>query len=225
MLNALELTGRAATHVGEISGLGCALHADAGRALLAMREAARGAGIDVGVASGFRDFPRQVAIWTAKFKGERALLDRHGLEIEHASLDEAALIQAILLWSALPGASRHHWGSEVDVIDLACLPAGGRPRLVPQEFAPGGCFTRLDRWLADNMARFGFFRPYTTDRGGVQPEPWHLSYRPVSVPALEALSVDVLAEAIAGTDMPGRGQVLEGLQEIYARYVRAVDTP
>lgn len=225
MLNELELTGRAATHVGELPGLKCALQADAAQALLAMREAARAAGIDVGVASGFRDFPRQVAIWTAKFNGERRLLDRNGVEIAHASLDEAALIEAILLWSALPGASRHHWGSEVDVIDLASVPEGTRPQLVPQEFAPGGCFASLDSWLAQNMGRFGFFRPYTIDRGGVQPEPWHLSYAPVSMPALEALSVDILAEAISSTDLPGRVRVLERLPEIYDRYVRSVDAP
>lgn len=225
MLNSLELTGRATSHVEEIPELRSVLQADTGRAALAMRAAAAGAGIDVGVASGFRDFPRQVAIWTAKFKGARRLLDRRGLEIAHATLDEPALIEAILLWSALPGASRHHWGSEIDVFDLAALPEGARARLVPQEFAAGGCFARLDHWLTLNMGRFGFFRPYTTDRGGVQPEPWHLSYAPVAVPALRALTVDILAEAIADADIPGRARVLERLPEIHERYVRSVDAP
>ena len=225
MLNPLELTGRATSHVQEIPGLRCVLEADTGRALLAMRAAAAEAGFDVGVVSGFRDFPRQVAIWTAKFKGERPLFDRQGREIAHATLDEPALIEAILLWSALPGASRHHWGTEADVIDLAALPAGMRARLLPQEFAADGCFAGLDRWLTANMRRFGFYRPYTTDRGGVQPEPWHLSYAPVSMQALEALTVDVLAEAIAGADIPGRARVLECLPGIYDRYVRSVDTP
>lgn len=225
MLNALELTGRAATHVRELPEPKCMLRPDAAGALLSMREAARAAGIELEVASGFRDFARQVAIWTAKYRGERRLLDRAGLEVAHASLDEATLIDVILLWSALPGASRHHWGSEIDVIDRAALPPGTRAQLVPQEFASDGCFARLESWLTDNMGRFGFFRPYTTDRGGVQPEPWHLSYAPVSVPALEALTVDILAEAIAGTDMPGRARVLARLPEIYERYVRTVDTP
>jgi LAS superfamily LD-carboxypeptidase LdcB len=225
MLTALELTGRAATHVQQLAGLSCLLQPDAGRALLRMREAARTAGIDVGIASGFRDFERQLGIWSAKFRGERRLLDRQGNEIAHGSLDEPSLIETILLWSALPGASRHHWGTDIDVIDVASLPAGGCPRLVPDEFAAGGCFGHLDRWLTENMGRFGFFRPYTIDRGGVQPEPWHLSYGPVSVPALEALSLDILAEAIAATDMPGQARVLERLPEIYERYVRAVEAP
>ena len=36
----------------------------------------------------------------------------------------AARIDAILCWSALPGGSRHHWGTDCDVIDAAALPAG-----------------------------------------------------------------------------------------------------
>ncbi|HUI62581.1 MAG TPA: M15 family metallopeptidase [Steroidobacteraceae bacterium] len=225
MLNSFELTGRAATHVREVSGTGWLLEARTGAAVLALREAASAVGIELVVVSGFRDFARQAAIWTAKFTGGRPLFDREGHEMTHARLDAGELIDAILLWSALPGASRHHWGTEVDVIDAACLPEGARPQLLPHEFAPGGCFAPLDRWLTANMARFGFFRPYVTERGGVQPEPWHLSYAPVSVPALAALSVDVLREALAGASLPGGELLLERLPELYRRYVLAVDQP
>jgi LAS superfamily LD-carboxypeptidase LdcB len=190
-----------------------------------MRNEARMAGIDLHIVSAFRDFNRQVAIWTAKFNGQRPLLDAAGLEINHADLYESALIDAILTWSALPGASRHHWGSEIDVIDAAALPAGHKPQLHTREFAAGGCFERLNGWLDSNMQRFGFFRPYATFRGGVQPEPWHLSCAAVSIPALEALTLDVLREAIGGADMPGQQTVLARLPELYQRYVLAVDGP
>src|SRR5262249_40592845 len=142
-----------------------------------------------------------------------------------AELYESALIDAILLWSALPGASRHHWGTDIDVIDRAALPEGCGPQLTPAEFAPGGCFERLGGWLDTNMARFGFFRAYARDRGGVRPEPWHLSYAPVSVPALGVLSLDVLRAAIEETAMPGRDTVLARLPELYDSYVLAVDSP
>jgi LAS superfamily LD-carboxypeptidase LdcB len=223
MLNSLELTGRAATHVRERADWACTLNEPAGEALVAMREAARAAGMELDVVSGFRDFKRQVAIWNGKFSGERALLDRMGREIARESLDESGMVDAILIWSALPGASRHHWGTEIDVIDAECLHDAARPQLVPAEFAAGGCFARLEVWLRDNMRRFGFFRPYATDRGGVQPEPWHLSYGAVSRDALAALSVEVLREAIVGSDMLGRENVLLRLEELYRRYVVAVD--
>jgi LAS superfamily LD-carboxypeptidase LdcB len=223
LLNSLEVTGRATTHVRDVADPRCVLHVRAAEALIAMRDEARGAGIDLDVVSGFRDFNRQVTLWSGKFNGSRPLLDARGLEINHADLYESALIDAILIWSALPGASRHHWGSEIDVIDTAALPAGARPQLTSAEFAVGGCFERLNGWLDSNMRRFGFFRPYATFRGGVRPEPWHLSYAEVSVPALEALSLDVLREALEGADLPGRETVLSRLPELYQRYVLAVD--
>ncbi len=225
MFNSLELTGRAVTHVTDVPGLRCALHAGTASALVTLAAAAREEGIELLVASGFRDFERQVALWNGKFLGERALLDRHGRELDRSGLDEPALIEAILNWSALPGASRHHWGTDVDVVDAAAVPDGYRPRLVAEEFAERGVFAKLDRWLATNMHRFGFFRPYSSERGGVLPEPWHLSYAPASVPALEALTEAVLAEAIGPSRMCGKESVLARLSQIHARYVKAVDAP
>jgi LAS superfamily LD-carboxypeptidase LdcB len=217
------VTGRATTHVREVIELQCVLNLQAAHALLAMRREARLAGIELTVVSAFRDFNHQIAIWRQKFNGERPLLDRFGVALDRAQLYESVLIDAILTWSALPGASRHHWGSEVDVIDAAALAAGARAQLAPAEYAPGGCFERLSGWLDSNMRRFGFFRPYATDRGGVQPEPWHLSYAAVSRPALAVLSLEVLREALEQADMPGRETVLERLPELYQRYVLAID--
>ncbi len=224
-MNIFEVTGRAATHVRDVAEPLCRAHPQTAAALLGMRNAARTAGIELNIVSGFRDFNHQMAIWNAKFSGRRPLLDAAGEPLKHSDLYEYELIDAILTWSALPGASRHHWGSDLDVIDAAAVLPAGRPQLVPTEFAPGGCFERLNDWLDSNMGRFGFFRPYATYRGGVRPEPWHLSYAPVSVQALEVLSLEVLREALAGAGMPGRDTVLERLPELYERYVLAVDGP
>jgi LAS superfamily LD-carboxypeptidase LdcB len=225
MLSSLELTGRAHTHVSESAELGCLLHAQAARALIDLKNAARTAGIDVAVLSGYRDLGRQAAIWNAKFRGDRRLLARDGSELERSRLPERALIEAILAWSALPGASRHHWGSDADVIDAARVPAGYRPQLVAHEFAREGVFAPLSDWLAEHAWEFGFFRPYSSDRGGVMPEPWHLSYAPLAVPALSALTPQLLAEAIGSSSMDGRELVLARLPELYERYVLAIDPP
>jgi len=225
MLNSLELTGRTASHVQPVRELEATLHPEVADAALALREAARADGIEVAIVSSFRDFTRQVAIWNAKYRGERPLLDRQGNPLVAAALSERARVDAILLWSALPGASRHHWGTDIDVVDRAAVPEGFRPQLTAAEFATGGPFLRLNDWLTLNMARFGFFRPYTVDRGGVQPEPWHLSYAPVAAPALRALSLEVLMEAVAGASMDGRENVLIRLPELYSRYVMSVDAP
>ena len=110
--------------------------------------------------SGFRDFEAQLRIWNTKYRGERPLYDEAGNIRDHAQPGRRQLIAGILCWSALPGASRHHWGTDLDVIDRAAMPENYRFRLLPEEYESGGVFHRLHAWLDENIARFGFFRPY-----------------------------------------------------------------
>jgi LAS superfamily LD-carboxypeptidase LdcB len=224
-MNPLELTGRAHTHVVELDSPKCVLHYEAVASFLAMRDAAATAGIDLQAVSGFRDYGRQLTIWNRKWRGERPLYDRGGQLLDPARLSDCDRVDAILCWSAIPGGSRHHWGSDLDVIDAAALPAGYQVQLVPSEYAPDGVFARLTAWLDANMGRFGFYRPYGSDRGGAGVEPWHLSYAPVAREAIEALSLSVLRAAILQGDMLGKEAVLERLPEIYTRFVLTIDPP
>jgi LAS superfamily LD-carboxypeptidase LdcB len=122
--DALQLTGRARTHVVELDEPRCVLHRAAVAPFRRMRAAAAKAGIDLVPASSFRDFDRQLAIWNAKWRGERPLLDAQGRPLEAARLTPARRVDAILIWSAAPGCSRHHWGTDFDVYDRAAVPAG-----------------------------------------------------------------------------------------------------
>lgn len=222
MLNPLELTGRARTHIVQLEQPRVAIHRDAAEDFQALCAAARAEGIEIAVFSGFRDFDSQLGIWNRKYRGERVLLDENGEPLDYARLDEEQIVGHILRWSALPGASRHHWGSELDLYDSAAMPEGYRIQLVPAEYAPDGVFARLAAWLADNAVRYGFFRPYLEFLGGVYPEPWHWSYAPVSVPALAALTPKVIAAAITGSELLGKERVLARLDDVYGRYVLAV---
>ncbi len=217
-----QLTGRVRSHVIEVPHPRCTLHPEAASAFLGLRAAAATAGIELSPVSSFRDFDRQVTIWNEKFAGSRPLLDRDSRPLDRGALTDEAAIEAILIWSALPGASRHHWGTEVDVVDAARLTEGRQPRLVPAEFAPGGPFERLHDWLGEHAAQYGFFRPYDIDRGGVLPEPWHLSYAPVAQPALPSLTVGVLSRCLAGVELGGSAVVARKLPLIHARYVASV---
>jgi LAS superfamily LD-carboxypeptidase LdcB len=225
MLNDLELTGRARTHVVQRDDLCAAIHPEALDAFLAMKADAAGVGIDISITSAFRDFEAQQRIWNLKWSGERPLYGPDGNLREHAALAPEALMEAILCWSALPGGSRHHWGTEIDVVDRAAMPEGYRVQLLPSEAAPGGLFYPLHCWLDEHMARYGFFRPYRTDRGGVHPEAWHLSYAPASAAALQTLTPALLAEAVRSSDMLGKDLVLERIEELHARYVANIDPP
>ena len=218
-----ELTGRSRGHIVDLSDPQCSLHHAVVQPFQRLRAAARVAGMDLMPVSSFRDFERQLAIWNGKHRGERELRAADGSLLDAHALDDDARVAAILHWSALPGASRHHWGTDMDVIDANAVPAGYRPQFVTEEFAPGGVFADLDRWLAGNAARHGFYRPYTTWRGGVQPEPWHLSYAPVADQALAAFTIETLRAALDAADIEARAAVERVLPTILQRYVRNVD--
>ena len=224
-MNELELTGRARTHVVELEEPRCILHYEAAASFLAMRDAAATAGIELAPRSSFRDFDTQMTIWNRKWAGEKPLYDRSGQLLERSRIADGDAVDAILCWSAVPGGSRHHWGTDVDVVDTATIPAGYTVELVPREYAADGIFARLSAWLDANMAHFGFFRPYRTDRGGVSPEPWHISYAPVALPALESLSLSTLRQVLDASAIAGKPHVLARLPEIYTRFLLAVDGP
>lgn len=221
----LELTGRSRDHVVDLQEPRCTLHRGAVGPFLGLRAAAAQAGIDLIPLSSFRDFSRQQLIWNGKCRGERELLDRDGAVLDPARLDQDSLVSAILQWSALPGASRHHWGTDLDVIDAAAVPEGARVQLQPAEYGPGGMFSRLNTWLDTHATSFGFYRPYTKDRGGVQPEPWHLSYAPLAQQALGAFSTQLLRDALQEEAIDAIEAVRNRLPEIVERYVFNVEPP
>jgi len=220
-----QLTGRSRQHLKELSDPRCSLHKEAVVPFLAMRAAAAADGIDLVAFSSFRDFERQLTIWNEKFRGLRPMQDRLGRALHVGALSAAERVAAILWWSALPGTSRHHWGTDFDVMDLTTLPAGYRVQVVPAEYQSGGPFHRLTNWLDRHMHAFGFYRPYTTDRGGVSPEPWHLSYAPVALRAERALSVTGLRGVLAASEIEGKDEVLASLDANFQRYVIDVDRP
>jgi LAS superfamily LD-carboxypeptidase LdcB len=224
-LNDGELTGQARTHISDVADPPALMHSHVVAPFLNLRRAAGADGIDLVPASGFRDFARQLAIWNGKFSGKRPMYDAAGTLLDAGALTPPERIDAILSWSALPGASRHHWGTDLDLIDRAAPAPGYQVKLTREEFAPGGPFASLDQWLELHAARYGFFRPYRGLRSGVQPEPWHVSFAPVAEQARRSLSPEVLYAAIAVAPLLGKESVLARLEELHSRYVARIDLP
>jgi LAS superfamily LD-carboxypeptidase LdcB len=224
-VNAGELTGQARTHIAAVSDPHCLLHTQVVQPFLNLRRAAMADGFDLKPLSSFRDFERQLAIWNGKFSGDRPMYDASGTRLTASKLTPLERIHAILLWSALPGASRHHWGTDLDLIDGRANASAYRDKLTPEAFAPGGPFAPLAEWLEIHAARFGFFRPFQGLRSGVRPEPWHFSFAPIAEKARRALSPEVLYAAIAAAPLSGKELVLGNLEELHARYVAKVDLP
>ncbi len=189
---------------------------------LHLRNDARVAGFDLHILSGFRAFDRQSSIWNRKATGELAVLDSRAVPLDIAHLNERELVYAILRWSALPGASRHHWGTDIDVYDENTRPREYDIELIPEEVEAGGMFAPLHEWIDERISAgtaHGFFRPYDEDRQGVAPERWHLSHAPVAAPCAKGLTIDILRATLTACDLELKHAVLDHLEDIYERFV------
>lgn len=198
------------------------VHRDMLPAWHALVQAADAAGFSLSIASAYRSFERQNLIWQGKATGQRAVLDSAGNPLDTSQLTEDELLFAMLRWSAIPGCSRHHWGSDVDVYDSRAVPADYDVQLTTAECTGSGPFAALHDWLDEQLAQTGavFFRPYAVDRGGIAPERWHLSCAPVAAQYDAMLDEARLADWIATQDIALKASILKHWPEIFHRYIR-----
>lgn len=197
------------------------VHNEAHGPLGALHSLAKERGFDLAVASAFRSFDHQLLIWNAKVSGQRPVLDINEEPLDISALTPSQLMLSILRWSALPGASRHHWGTDLDLWDRAAVPEGYHLKLEVCEYEADGPFYHFAQWLqSDEVASLGFYRPYAIDKGGVAPEPWHLSYRPRSMVYEQQLTPAILAEALANSNILLKNEILKNIEEIFHRFVR-----
>ncbi len=126
-----------------------------------MHAAARKDKVNLIMRSATRNFDYQKRIWNRKWKQKRQSFP-----------NAKSRVKAILQFSSMPGTSRHHWGTEVDLNSFN-----------------NGWFTygkglKLFNWMNANAHKYGFHRPYTrknSDRAtGYNEEKWHWSYTPLS---------------------------------------------
>jgi LAS superfamily LD-carboxypeptidase LdcB len=188
-------------------------------AFLKMQDAAKLEGHDLQIVSSYRSFSKQASIWDRKWKGELKLNTLDGSVRDTASLDDTQKMHAILLFSALPGGSRHHWGTDFDVFDRSKVNACGASfELVPQEYESDGPCADLAKWIQGNAAKFDFERPYAEYVGGVAAEPWHLSYTPIAARIITSFSVELLRKQLIESDILGLDTVLLHLNTLFERY-------
>ena len=167
-------------------------HQSAVNAFTALSRRAATEGFDLRVASAFRSYGRQSDIVNAKWLGHRPVVDEEGVGLHRVALSDTDWLAAILRFSALPGTSRHHWGTDFDIWDRSTVTDDYAPQLLTSEYQRGGVFAEMSAWLDDQISADnaeGFYKPYDVDRGGVAPEPWHISYRPVAEGYFRQLSL------------------------------------
>lgn len=198
-----------------------AMHPEALAAYQNMQAAAEKDGIDLALASSFRDFSRQLAIFSGKANGNIAVKDQANQVVPLSELSDWQKLQAILLFSALPGTSRHHWGTDIDVYQPSAL-GQNHLQLEPWEYQTGGPFVPLSEWLGDNSKSFGFYLPYDQYRGGVAEEPWHLSYYPIAREYQAQLTIERYIKVIQELHLPLKKTIVDHIEDIFQRYVTNV---
>lgn len=196
------------------------LQAQAMKAFQGLQQRAVNNGFNLQPASSFRDFARQQLIWNGKFNGERKVHDDAGNALDLSRLDDWQKAQAILRWSALPGASRHHWGTEIDIFDPDLLPQGQSLQLEPWEYEKGGYFFELSGFLTENLPHFDFNLPFMQmpAEKKIGREPWHISYMPLAEKAKQLFSAEVLLQAWEKEEIGGKATLQQHLPQIFEQY-------
>jgi LAS superfamily LD-carboxypeptidase LdcB len=148
---------------------GMYLEARTDSAFRVMYNAAAKDGINLQIVSAFRSFYRQKSIWEAKWTGTRKVM---GQNLSAAYPNAVERAKVILMYSAMPGTSRHHWGTDIDIYSVE-----------DQDFESGKG-KKIYEWLRENAAKYGFCQVYTP-KGKARPtgyeeEKWHWSYKPVA---------------------------------------------
>lgn len=141
-----------------------------------MRRAARRDGVRLKIVSAWRGFDRQKWIWERKWNAP-----------ERAELNDSLRALDILRYSSMPGTSRHHWGTDVDL------------NSVEDEFFERRRGRKIYAWLSANAEQYGFFQPYGDGRTrGYAVEKWHWSYAPLSRPYLKRYLDSVECSDLSG---------------------------
>ncbi len=218
-----QLTGQDDSHLVPADGE-FLLHPEVAAAFCQLQVQAKEAGFELSIASAHRSYERQLHIWNEKVRGARPVYDDAGNIVDIHALSAEQKLHAILRYSALPGTSRHHWGTDLDVYDASAVPQGYRVQLSLEEVAPGGPFDAMHRWLDECMAAGeakGFFRPYSSDCGGIAPERWHLSYAPLAHQCQARLGETLVRSCWQGSAAPLLHLEIEAqFSELFARYVQ-----
>lgn len=167
-----ELLGKGSPNLTKTSTY--RLRPEAAVAFEKMKIAASKKGIKFKVVSSYRDYDHQNRIWERKYKRFR-----------ESGLDPTSTIEKIIEYSTIPGTSRHHWGTDIDIVDAVPNVAGDV--LVPSKFHGSGPFCTFKEWMDDNANEFGFYLVYTDtyDRKGFKYEPWHYSFKGLSLDYLK----------------------------------------
>ncbi len=188
---------------------GLYLRKDTYNAFIRMYEAAQRDSVRLVIRSATRNFDSQKKIWENKWSGETPLESN-----KRANLiaDETMRAKEILKYSSMPGSSRHHWGTDIDL------------NAFNNHYFEEGEGLKIYQWLSVNAPEFGFCQPYTkkdlSRQTGYEEEKWHWSYLPVSGHLIRQARASLRDDLING--FPGSEQAIR--IGVVNNYVLGIDS-
>ena len=163
-----------------------------------MKAAAKKEGIHIKTVSSYRSYDHQNLIWQRKYKKYSA-----------TGMTPLQCLKKIIEYSTIPGTSRHHWGTDLDIVDTNTP----QPQnlLLEKHFHGTGPFCKLREWMEQHAATYNFHLVYTQDkqRKGFKYEPWHYSYAPLSIPFLKSFEDIDLQQELEKTSLLGNEYLTE----------------
>ena len=178
---------------------GMYLRKEAYEAFCEMYTAASEAGHHLQIISATRSFAHQKRIWDGKWERTKYM----GWPDGEKAVD-------IMLYSSMPGTSRHHWGTDMDLNALE------------NSYFESGKGLALYTWLQQHADEYGYRQVYTSKengRTGYEEEKWHWSYMPLATPMLEQYLREITYDDLNGFQGAGTSEELE----VITKFVRGIE--
>lgn len=171
-----------------------------------MYKAALQDGVKLKIRSATRNFRYQKGIWERKWTGQTKV---GGQNLAKHIVDPVKRAKKILRYSSMPGSSRHHWGTDIDL------------NAFENSWFSHGKGLALYQWLQNNAADYGFCQTYTPKetRTGYEEEKWHWSYTPLSSQYTKFAQQYLNAEQFAGF----KGAKTAKAVDIVGKYVLGIN--
>lgn len=169
------------------------MRAEAYTAFCEMHTAAKAEGVTLTILSATRNFDYQKGIWERKWDKPK-----------YMGWQDLDKVKDIMTYSSMPGTSRHHWGTDIDLCAFE------------NDWFASGKGLKVYTWLTQHAGDYGFVQTYT-DKGegrtGYNEEKWHWSYLPLSKGYLEMYMGAVTYKDIQGFSGADQAEAVRAIED------------
>ncbi len=175
-----------------------------------LREKAGRDGWELVLVSGYRSFEGQRLLWNRLYNKAT----------DHTNGDSQKTVKEVMRYTSVPGFSRHHWGTELDISEKTL-----RGQLLTPDEEISSKVMDFYHWMEVNAPKFGFCKVYRGKSGIIADEPWHWSYWRLAVIYQRQMdNLPTLSRVLRTKGVEGGEFIQNHLNEILQWQSSSVDT-